>query len=56
MAKPSIKCEICGAHLEADTEHELAETFQEHAKHEHDMDMDHGMAMKKVRMAQEGDA
>jgi hypothetical protein len=38
------------------TEHELAETFQEHAKHKHDMDMDHGMAMKKVKMAQEGDA
>ena len=46
MAKPSIKCEMCGAHMEADTEEELAKTFQEHAKHAHDMDMSEEMAQE----------
>ena len=40
--------------MEADTEEELAKTFQEHAKHAHDMDMSEEMALKKVKMAQEG--
>jgi predicted small metal-binding protein len=54
MAKPSIKCEMCGAHIEADTVEELSNEFQEHAKHAHDMDLDDEMALKKVTMAQEG--
>ena len=39
MAELSIKCEMCGASLEADTRTELMNVSQEHAKHAHDMDM-----------------
>lgn len=54
MAKSSIKCEMCGAHLEADTDEELATVYQEHAKHTHDMEMSQEMFLKKVKMAKEG--
>ena len=50
----SMKCPKCGAHLEADDEHQLAIVFQKHAKDVHEMDMPHEMALKKVKMAQEG--
>jgi predicted small metal-binding protein len=55
MAKPSIKCPMCGAHMEADTDHELATVFQKHSKDVHDMDMSHEESLKKVKMAQEGE-
>ena len=51
----SIKCKMCGAHMEADTHEELATVFRKHSKDVHDMDMSHEMALKKVKMAQEGE-
>jgi predicted small metal-binding protein len=53
--KPSIKCPECGHPMTADTEEELAKVFQKHTKDVHDMDMSHEMALKKVKMAQEGE-
>ena len=39
MAELSVKCEVCAARLEADSEDELAKLMQEHAKDAHDVDM-----------------
>ena len=55
MAKSSINCEVCGAHLEHDTDEELATVYQKHAKDTHDMEMSREMFLKKVKMAQEGE-
>jgi predicted small metal-binding protein len=44
----SIKCEMCGARLEADSEAELAKLMQEHAKEAHDIDMSDQEAARQV--------
>ena len=54
MAKPSLKCKVCGAHMEADTEEELVKVYQKHAKKAHDMDLSEEMAAKEVKESQFG--
>ncbi|UCC75737.1 MAG: DUF1059 domain-containing protein [Anaerolineales bacterium] len=51
----SIKCEMCGAHMEAETEEELAEIFQKHSKDVHDMELSDEEALRKVTEGRLGD-